>query len=293
MGASEVGDVAVLEGGPGADELDGGVGFDIASFAGSASAVTGTVGGPVSGGDATGDTGNDLEGLIGSGHDDTLTGDERPNVLRGGAGDDVLAGLGGDDTLMGGPGMDRADYSAAGAAVAVDLSTPSAQPTGAGSDTLRKIENVTGSSFDDELSGGPGINRLEGGSGDDVLTGLDGADTLDGGDGVDLASYTKAPGAVVVDLAIAGAQDTVGAGLDTLISIEDLAGSPFGDELVGDAGPNDIGGRGGGDTLDGRDGDDRLVGAMGNDTLTGGPGTDSCYGGPGSNTITECEVTGP
>ena len=114
---------------------------------------------------------------------------------------------------------------------------------------------------------------------------------LDGGDGVDLASYSKAKARVVVDLALVGVQDTVGAGLDTLTSIEDLAGSEFGDELAGDAAANAIGGRGGGDTLDGREGDDHLVGAMGNDALTGGPGTDLCYGGPGSNVITDCEVT--
>jgi Ca2+-binding RTX toxin-like protein len=41
---------------------------------------------------------------------------------------------------------------------------------------------------------------------------------------------------VTVSLAVAGAQNTVGAGSDTLIGIENLTGSSFNDVLTGDAG---------------------------------------------------------
>jgi Ca2+-binding RTX toxin-like protein len=41
---------------------------------------------------------------------------------------------------------------------------------------------------------------------------------------------------VTVSLAVAGAQNTVGAGSDTLTGIENLTGSSFNDVLTGDAG---------------------------------------------------------
>jgi serralysin len=71
---------------------------------------------------------------------------------------------------------------------------------------------------------------------------------------------------VTVSLAIAGPQDTVGAGIDTLVSIESLAGSDYGDSLTGNGGTNLLDGLGGNDTLDGGGGADQLTGGAGDDT---------------------------
>ena len=50
-----------------------------------------------------------FENLVGSDHDDRLTGDYRTNVLTGGKGDDDLNGGAGADHLIGGPGEDDLD----------------------------------------------------------------------------------------------------------------------------------------------------------------------------------------
>ena len=68
-----------------------------------------------SGGHASGDqfpdtgNGNTFQHIIGSDHDDDLTGDFNDNMLWGGPDDDRLIGGRGDDTLEGGPGSDELD----------------------------------------------------------------------------------------------------------------------------------------------------------------------------------------
>lgn len=59
-----------------------------------------------SGGDATGDTVTGIENLIGSGNDDTLTGNNVANIIYGGAGTDSITGNSGSDLIYGGDGND-------------------------------------------------------------------------------------------------------------------------------------------------------------------------------------------
>ena len=211
-------------------------------------------------------TGNELE--------NTITGNAGTNVLEGLAGDDLLTGGLGDDTLTGGDGVDTANYAGLAGAVTVDLSLTGAQDTGAGGiDTLSTVENLVGTSFGDALTGNLDANSLTGG---------EGIDTLDGGAGSDTASYADAVSAVTVNLALAGAQNTGGAGVDTLISIEGLAGSAFNDTLRGSSESND---------LTGADGDDILIGNAGNDTLAGGDGFDRMYGGVDDDTYVVTDAT--
>jgi Ca2+-binding RTX toxin-like protein len=84
---------------------------------------------------------------------------------------------------------------------------------------------------------------------------------------------------VTVSLAIATAQNTIGAGVDTLINIENLTGSNFNDTLTGNTLANILNGGAGNDALTGGAGNDSLIGAVGNDTLNGGAGNDSMDGG--------------
>ena len=62
-----------------------------------------------------------------------------------------------------------------------------------GTDTLRNIEGIRGSDFDDTLTGDAAANLIEGGDGDDLLTGNAGDDTLDGGAGSNTLDYSAAP----------------------------------------------------------------------------------------------------
>jgi hypothetical protein len=92
----------ILIGGSGADTLNGGLGTDTASYAGSTSAVTVSLVTGVTGigGDAAGDKLSNIENLIGSSYNDTLTGDTGNNILDGGQGNDSMAGGAGNDTYI-------------------------------------------------------------------------------------------------------------------------------------------------------------------------------------------------
>ena len=85
---------------------------------------------------------------------------------------------------------------------------------------------------------------------------------MDGGAaGSDTASYFDATAGVTVSLAIAAAQNTIGAGVDTLFNFENLTGSNFNDTLTGNSVAN---------ILNGGAGNDALIGGAGNDSLIGG-----------------------
>ncbi|MGO1080572.1 calcium-binding protein, partial [Inquilinus sp. CA228] len=141
---------------------------------------------------------------------------------------------------------------------------------------------INGTPDDDTVSGTANTDFINGLAGDDVLAGLGGrslvgstiyGDILDGGDGIDTATYALSPAAVTVNLSFAGLAENSGgdADYDTLIDIENLVGSDFGDTLVGEEGSNRIEGGGG---------DDSIAGAAGADTVIGGEGIDTAgYGG--------------
>lgn len=119
---------------------------------------------------------------------------------------------------------------------------------------------LDGMQANDLLQGLAGHDTLQGGSGHDSLVGGAGNDLLLGGDGIDTASWAGLTTAVQVDLSLQGPQDS-GAGLDTLLNLENLFGGSGQDRLLGD----DLANR-----LDGGEGDDTLDGGDGNDTLVGG-----------------------
>ncbi|MFM9864172.1 MAG: beta strand repeat-containing protein [Micropepsaceae bacterium] len=273
--------------------------------------------------DGFGDSGSFLqfENVYGTRFADTITGDFGANELYGGAGgdslsgsfgadivagedgDDFLAGEGGADVIIGGAGQDMALYDVSSSGVTIDLLNNTASGGDATGDTLSGIESLTGSHFDDTLSGnGVFYNRLvglggndildgrdgddilEGGPGDDILIGGSGSDHLVGGDGIDTASYAASFAAVNVNLQN-GWSLNGDAGGDTHTSIEILEGSAFGDTLGGNNSDNTFRGLGGADFIQGRGGNDTLQGGNGDDWLDGGTGADSIDGGSGTNDV--------
>ena len=154
-------------------------------------------------------------------------------------------------------------------------------------------QHLVGSAFADTLSGLGGNDMLYGGAGADTLNGGPGSDVLNGGAGVDTATYAT-DSAVNVNLSVTGYQATGGSGLDKLVSIENLTGSPFNDVLTGDSGPNLLAGGQGSDTLDGGLGADTLDGGGGNDVasyasapsgVTVSLATGQATGGAGTDTL--------
>ena len=267
----------VLEGGAGADRMYGGPDTDTVVYRSSDAAVTVNLAeGTGTGGHAQGDTIAEIEDVEGSGFGDVLEGNGGSNRLYGGAGDDELKGGGGNDFLEGGAGADRLDggagidtafYRASNEAVIVNLGDGTASGGHAEGDEFAGIEGITGSVYDDTLTGGNGADRLDGGDGADVLEGGAGADELDGGTGSDTAVYRSSNAAVTVNLGDGTFTGGHAAG-DTAVNVENLEGSDYDDVLTGDSGANHLYGGKGDDVLEGGEGDDRLDGGAGVDTVT-------------------------
>jgi Ca2+-binding RTX toxin-like protein len=104
------------------------------------------------------------------------------------------------------------------------------------------------------LYGNAGNDSLYGGNRQDMLVGGDGDDYIDGGAGSDNIAYHTASTGVTVNLSITGAQNTVGAGIDTLLNVENILGSSYNDTLTGNAANNRFQSMGGDDVIDGGEG---------------------------------------
>ncbi|MGH1404168.1 MAG: Ig-like domain-containing protein, partial [Alphaproteobacteria bacterium] len=183
--------------------------------------------------------------------------------------DDTLIGTSVVEIFDGGIGIDTVDYSASVLAVDIDLSAGTASGGDAAGDTLISIENIIGSDASgatqrDNLVGNDVVNHLQGLGGNDYLEGLGGADIIDGGSGWDIARYTNSDAGVEVNL-LTGVHTGGHAEGDTLIDIEAVVGSLFGDTLIGGA-SNDY--------LSGHGGNDDIEGGAGADTINGGSGWD-------------------
>jgi Ca2+-binding RTX toxin-like protein len=223
-------------------------------------------------------TGNSLNNLI--------TGNSGNNSLTGGSGNDTLNGGTGTDTLIGGLGDDTyvtdgsdtiteaanagTDTVQSSATITLGANVENLTLTGSGAinGTGNTLSNVlTGNSAANSISGGGGNDTIIGGAGNDTLEGAAGNDSLNGGDGIDTASFNGASAAVSVNLSLSSSQNTVGAGTDTLVSIENLIGSALNDTLTGNDSANSLTGGSGNDSLNGGAGNDTLIGGVGNDTF--------------------------
>jgi Ca2+-binding RTX toxin-like protein len=141
---------------------------------------------------------SDVDGGTGN---DNLRGGEQADSLRGGGGNDDLDGGAGPDTLSdgdttgaanrddidGGTDVDSVSYSTRTAPVIVDLAAAGGDGEAGENENLKNIENATGGSGDDSLSGTDGVNSLNGGRGRDFLDGRSGNDLISGGDDNDTA----------------------------------------------------------------------------------------------------------
>jgi Ca2+-binding RTX toxin-like protein len=290
-----------IDGGTGNDTIDGGTGTNILR---GGSGYTTPIFGSVNGGNdtvtysqagddvvanlttghgtvgaTTSDTYTSIENLIGSDHNDTLTGNDVANILYGGKGNDVLDGgydsdmlyggegsdtlIGGDgnDLLDGGDNTDTASYANAPSynnlgviGVTIDLGKTTAQDTKvAGTDTLTGIENLIGSAYNDTFTGAHGIQ----------------ANGFDGGGGTsDTVSYAPSTEGVVASLTTGLVTQTNDAASDTFINIENLTGTAFDDTLIGNNVANILTGGAGNDILEGLAGSDSFVGGAGTDIVS-------------------------
>jgi Ca2+-binding RTX toxin-like protein len=212
-----------------------------------------------------------MDRLFGQAGDDWLSGLGSEDDLFGNDGDDALDGGAGADKLDGGSGRDTATYGASDQGVTVRLWAGDGRGGHAEGDRLTRVEDLSGSLFDDtlvgddagnHLSGGAGADALWGNSGDDTLEGGPGADILNGQAGQDWASYAASASGVTVRL-WSGEGFGGDAEGDTFSGIEALRGSDHADTLVGDANDNVLSGGPGADALWGNAGTTRSTAARG------------------------------
>jgi Ca2+-binding RTX toxin-like protein len=177
-----------LDGGAGADGLSGGTGTDTATYATRIGGVAVSLDNVANdGSSADGPAGArdnvmaDVENLTGGAGNDTLTGDSAKNTLDGRKGADVLSGLGGTDTAIYATRTTRVTVSLDN--VANDGNSDDG-PSGARDNVMADIENLTGGSGPDSLTGSAANNRIAGALGADSLFGLGGNDTLLANDGI-------------------------------------------------------------------------------------------------------------
>lgn len=295
--------------------MDGGLGYDVVDYSASMGMV------PVAGGPRTGisvnlsvpnpavvavpfDTFIDVEGLIGTGLNDTLVGGA---FIVNTYITDPLTGL----PILSGGRLQLDLLASTGASAGFDIADVFGAPV-IGTDDLGNPVLVAEDFF---IDGGAGNDIVTGGDGNDTLDGGAGRDTLTGGLGDDVYIVDSANDVIIegwqIDPAtgLLAVDPVTGANIPLLVQstadrvettlgtynlstpalrqfIEDLTYTGVGDFTgTGNTLDNLITGAGGNDNLSGLDGLDTLHGGAGNDTLNGGNGNDLLNGDAGNDSL--------
>ncbi len=203
------------------------------------------------------DTFTGVNAVMGSMFDDTLLGSALNDTFQGLAGNDFIDGRGGFDTaqynnltyITGAISVDMAS----GVVIGADASN--------GTDTLRSIEGIQGTFFNDTYvatgfsntstnAGNNGtFNQIEGMGGNDTIT----------GNGNTRVGYFNATAGVTVNIQAGTADGDTSVGHDTFTGVNSATGSAFADTIIGDGNSNTLNGGGGNDTIDGGGGADLAV----------------------------------
>jgi Ca2+-binding RTX toxin-like protein len=216
------------------------------------------------------DTLTNITRIKGSAHDDdiTITVSNSDNLRW------FIWGMDGADTITGSDGtrvrvmyMDDPEYTGApfegdpdvnGVVVTLagDGADGRARDGWGNEDTLRNIHTVSGSNYNDSLTGSDEGNGFLGTLGNDTIDGLGGWDWI--GYGLDGSGGFNR---LAVDLSMNYAKGYSGETLlftDDLFNLEEVWGSPFDDILIGDDFDNILAGDAGFDTLTGNGGNDQF-----------------------------------
>jgi Ca2+-binding RTX toxin-like protein len=251
---------------------------------------------------------------------DVIIGNLGADKIFAGGGHDVIKGGGGADTIDGGEGRDTATYEDSASGVEVSLVSGKGKGGTAEGDTLKSIEDLFGSKFDDKLVGNAKDNELNGQDGDDTLKGGGGADMLIGGLGNDVLEIDgtddKADGGEGIDTLVANS----GYGLKINLGSGFVDYNPYGEDwgwveprgwkgeygfdigyphppgdpadatgienVIGSKFNDAIFGNALANNISGGNGDDWLSGLGGDDLVSGGNGDDWIYGGVGADVLT-------
>jgi len=163
--------------------------------------------------------------------------------------------------------------------------------------TAPSAGDTTGTSGDDDLTGGHQDENLSGGDGNDTFHSSGGSDSFDGGNGNDTAQFYGGRSNFAASLSgdTLTLTDSTGVeGQTTLTSVESIYfisddqsytigdlvgyyGTSGNDTIIATDLNNEIYGLAGNDTLNGLGGTDSLTGGSGDDIMDGGDGLDTAY----------------
>jgi Ca2+-binding RTX toxin-like protein len=307
-----------FEGRAGDDRIDGRGGVDRVDYQLSKAGVTVNLQtGLASDGEGGTDTLLNIEQVLGSTFNDSLSGDAGVNYLAGMAGNDTLSGGAGDDLLDGGAGNDSLSGGDGDDALVAGKGSADIADGGAGSDVLTLLGNfadygrtrvnatdlllvngITGDSVTvrnvEQFEFSDGVKTLTQTLANitsifgDVLVGDSGNDTLNGGTGADTMSGGAGNDSYVVDVAADVIIENVGEGTDQVsvafaaAGVYTLSANIENATVTGTAAAGIIGNELA-NQLTGNAGANVLTGNGGNDTLNGGAGNDSMSGGAGDD----------
>jgi len=237
----------IFIGSGGADQLNGGAGIDGVSYRQSDSGILVDLDAGIGlGGQAEGDTLFAMEDVYGSGFNDTLLGNWRPNLIEGGGGNDYIDGGDGDDVIYGsdsaalahlgprtGMGGFESDYILGGAGNDIIYTYGADFGSEAygedGNDIIQVAHGKAyGGAGNDQISASDDQYALYGEAGADVLT-FNGGGFADGGDGGDTFQFWGAKNAFVADTGSTGVDIVM---LNHVASLGDLRWQRIGDDLV-------------------------------------------------------------
>ena len=219
----------------------------------------------------------------GSAYDDTLLGSDNLSGTF-----ENFDGRGGNDFIDGRGGFDRAVYffdapSAGGVngiqinlgegtVHDIDLGNGAVNGFDTGNDTLRSVEGITGTNFNDIYDAStftasnapsPSVNSGNSGPGGagsnfNEFEGAGGDDTVTGNGNTRIAFYNATDGVVVTlgdNSTIPGSAVGASSGADDIVGgVNAVRGSEYNDVIAGNGGSNVLDGRGGNDVIDGRGG---------------------------------------
>ncbi|UTL89302.1 beta strand repeat-containing protein [Pseudomonas fluorescens] len=243
LSGSRLADVFI--GGAGADVIDGREGQDSAWYITSATGVTINLQTGVNqGGDAEGDVLSNIERVVGSHFDDSLTGDAGVNYIEGALGNDVIYGGDGNDYLYGGLVSQIGPFSLNGLSGGAQADTlyggngndtiiTAANDEGsraygeAGGDVITVVHGMADGGEDNDLLTGTGSGfSLFGAAGDDRMV-LQGAGSAFGGEGADTYTVNTRSLVTILDDGASGGDKLILAN----ISASELLVDRVGDDL--------------------------------------------------------------
>ena len=229
-----------------------------------------------------------IRGVTGSNFNDTLRGSDNITSFIS----ESFTPLAGDDFIDGRGGGDSIRYDDGRVTSGINVQLAAGTITGGpsiGTDTLRSIESVFGTAFDDVFdatgfsdsslnAGSIGVggvfNQFLPGNGNDTIT----------GNGDTQLFYSNLTAGINLDF-FTGTVTGATAGTDTFSGVRYVGATNFDDTIIGDDNFQQVQGLAGNDTIYGHGGFDELLGLDGNDTLEGGEGPDNLDGGAGNDTL--------